>query len=268
MSKRQTSIERQTSSDGQRSIERQTSSDGQRSIERQSSILIIDTCGTVGSVAIAAVSPSPAILADASLPGRTASERLVATIRSLAVQNSADLGSLDAIAVVHGPGSFTGVRVGLSAAKGLAEALGLPVIAVSRLAVLASLALQSRDTRVCALFDAGRGDYYAGFYRGGICLREALLSRDQLAAELRLSECFVVTCDRSVAESLSEFSAQIVAEPAAKDALPLAALRLKAGEFDEVATLDANYLRRTDAEIFAKPRPRQTSELPAGTPAP
>src|ERR1700722_14699098 len=99
-------------------------------------ILLIDTCGETGSIALAELLPEPAVLATATLPGRTASERLLSVIRDLA----APLDSLDAVAVVHGPGSFTGVRVSLSAAKGLCEALNLPLIAISRLAVLAHLA--------------------------------------------------------------------------------------------------------------------------------
>ena len=56
-----------------------------------------------------------------------------------------------------------------------------------------------------------------------------------------------------MAEALSGLGPRIVAEPLAGDALPFALERIGAGNFDDAATLDANYLRRTDAEIFAKP---------------
>ena len=82
-------------------------------------ILLIDTCGATGSIALEDTDLSLTIVASASLPGRTASERLVPMIKDLAEHAGITLPSLDAVAVVHGPGSFTGVRVGLSAAKGL-----------------------------------------------------------------------------------------------------------------------------------------------------
>ena len=210
-------------------------------------ILLIDTCGATGSVALA----DGTAITNASLPGRTASERLVATIREL---TGSSLQSLNAIAVVHGPGSFTGVRVSLSAAKGLCHALQIPLIAISRLAVLAHLAQPSGGTPVHALLDAGRGEFYHGSYLDGRCLAESLVTRDQLMAILSAeATTMVVVCERSLAESLAAFAPRLLDEPTASDALPLALRRLQLNQLDDPATLDANYLRRTDAEIFAKP---------------
>jgi tRNA threonylcarbamoyladenosine biosynthesis protein TsaB len=223
-------------------------------------ILIIDTCGATGSIALADTTPIPAVLAAASLPGRTASERLIATIKELGATTGLGLPSLAAIAVVNGPGSFTGVRVGLSAAKGLCEAVNLPLIAISRLAVLAHLAQSPLCATVHAILDAGRGEFYSGVYMDGICLGEALLTGDELLAAVAATRGQtadrVVACEATVAQSLAILNPQLLAEPTAADALPLALLRLQGQDFDDVATIDANYLRRTDAQIFAKPRPR------------
>jgi tRNA threonylcarbamoyladenosine biosynthesis protein TsaB len=223
-------------------------------------ILLIDSCGATGSVALVDTVRSPMLVGSASLPGRTASERLVPTIKELAASSGVGLQSLEAIAVVHGPGSFTGVRVGLSAAKGLCEALSLPLIAISRLAVLASLAKvvgvdgQPYAERVHALLDAGRGEFYCGLYEDGACLREALLTREELLAVQSAKEAqILVACEPSVAQSIAELSPQLVDEPTAESALPLALRRIEQCDFDDPATIDANYLRRTDAEIFAKP---------------
>jgi tRNA threonylcarbamoyladenosine biosynthesis protein TsaB len=265
-------------------------------------ILLIDTCGATGSIALAGAAPSPGV---ASLPSRSAAERLVPAIHSLAVSLGLSLAELDAIAVVHGPGSFTGERVGLSAAKGLCHALNLPLVAISRLAVLASLAQfaspdqpgvphssqrgphpsqSHRDPGsptaslagwggwvVHALLDAGRGEFYSGLYADGLCLRESLQPRDQLLAEAsREPHQLFVVCEPIVAQSIAELAPQLVAEPTAASALPLALARIQQRAFDDPATIDANYLRRTDAEIFAKPIAASAPPLSAtqpGTPA-
>jgi tRNA threonylcarbamoyladenosine biosynthesis protein TsaB len=252
-------------------------------------ILLIDTCGATGSVAVADTAREPAIVAFASLPGRTASERLLPAIKQLAAsaeislqaasQSAAGMQSLEAVAVVHGPGSFTGVRVGLSAAKGLCEALNLPLIAISRLSLLASRAERPLATPVRALLDAGRGEFYSGLYVDGRCLHEALLTRDQLLAETVCAAApeAVVTCEPAVAAAITTLAPQRVAEPTAADALPLAIDCIHQRAFEDTAMIDANYLRRSDAEIFAKPTLRaveskhsvviQSFGGPDGTPA-
>lgn len=210
--------------------------------------LLIDTCGSEGSVALADTTLADAVIAVEVLPGRTASERLVPAVRRVMEACGWRLGDLTAVVVVHGPGSFTGVRVGLSAAKGLSEAGGVPLIAVSQLALLAACA---EGEVVHAVLDAGRGEFYLGEYAGHECLREALLTGEEVLAA---AGAMVVVCEAKVAEALGELKPRVVAEPRAEDALPFAVERAAAGRFDDAALLDANYLRRTDAEIFAKPK--------------
>ncbi len=113
-------------------------------------LLLIHTAGGDGSVALADTSVSSAVIATERLPGRTASERLVPVVGRLMEAHQWTLRGLDAIGVVHGPGSFTGVRVGVAAAKGWSEASGVPLIAVSRLALLAD-ALEATESapKIC-----------------------------------------------------------------------------------------------------------------------
>ena len=218
-------------------------------------ILLIDTAGSEGSVALADTEFEPAVVAVEVLPGRTSSERLVPAVRRLMEARGWRLSELAAIVVVHGPGSFTGVRVGLSAAKGLCEAGGVPLIAVSRLALLAA-SVNGGDRPVHAVLDAGRGEFYYGEYVGRSRVREALMKEPEVLAAAA-GGGVVVVCEAKVAEASaglgSELRPRMVDEPSAGDALPFALERIGAGDFDDVATLDANYLRRTDAEIFAKP---------------
>jgi len=102
-------------------------------------LLGIDTCGPTGSVALGRWSGSSVeILGQIELEGRSYSSTLVAAVSELLARAGMQLGQLSAIVAVNGPGSFTGVRVGLAAVKGLAESARIPVVAVSRLEVLAA----------------------------------------------------------------------------------------------------------------------------------
>src|SRR5580698_4682847 len=144
-------------------------------------ILLIHTAGAEGSVALADTEAVPAVVAVEALPGRSSSERLVPAVRRLLEGRGWKLGELSAVVVVHGPGSFTGVRVGVSAAKGLSEAGGLPLIAVSRLALLAGSVDDGAKT-VHTVLDAGRGEFYYGEYVGRRCVREVLMSAQDVIA--------------------------------------------------------------------------------------
>ncbi len=229
-------------------------------------LLMIHTAGGEGSVALADTENAKAIVATEVLPGRSSSERLVPAVRRLLEERGWRLGELAAVVVVHGPGSFTGVRVGLSAAKGLSEAAGVGLIAVSRLALLAAR-IDGGGGPVHAVLDAGRGEFYYGEYVGRRCVRELLMGEEDVAAAAlggSSSGGPVVVCEVKVAEALAGLAPRIVAlriveEPVAWDALPFALERIGRGEFDDAATLDANYLRRTDAEIFAKPAVQRAS---------
>jgi tRNA threonylcarbamoyladenosine biosynthesis protein TsaB len=221
-------------------------------------VLLIHTAGGEGSVALADTEAAPAVVATEVLPGRTSSERLVPAVRRLMEARGWRLGELAAVVAVAGPGSFTGVRVGLSAAKGLSEAGGVGLIAVSRLALLASC-VDPAGGPVHAVLDAGRGEFYYGEYVGRRCLREALMSGEDVVPAV--AGGIVVACEAKVVEGLGGLGLRVrmVEEPSAEDALALALGRIEAGDFDDAATLDANYLRRSDAEIFAKPGAQRDS---------
>jgi tRNA threonylcarbamoyladenosine biosynthesis protein TsaB len=225
-------------------------------------VLLLHTCGAEGSAALADSLREEPVVGMAMMPGRTASERLVAVVRELMEEAGWRLPELGAVVVVSGPGSFTGVRVGLSAAKGLSEALGTPVVAVSRLALLAAAA-RPGEGEVCAVLDAGRGEFYCGQYRrsgegAGECVAERLLGlEDAVALARKAGPGAVVACEAKVAEVFGAVTPRVgidlVGEPTAADALGIAWERIEQGVFDDPVRLDANYLRRTDAEIFAKP---------------
>ena len=203
-------------------------------------LLGIDTCGSTGTIALARRDGERiTVLGMAELAGKTYSAMLVPRLRELLETHGVGLREIEAIVVVNGPGSFTGVRVGVSAVKGLAEIFATPVIAVSRLRVLA----QKAETRFAAL-DAGRGEFYLrdddplGSY-------EALLSLPEVQSTVSVGELGV--CEEKVATALQ--GAQVVDPPTASEALIVAQPRIVAGDFDDLASLDGNYLRRSDAEV-------------------
>src|SRR5208283_4993716 len=133
-------------------------------------LLAIDTCGPSGSVALGRIPGRDLeVLGQTELAGRTYSATLVSAIAELLQSADAKLDDLDGILVVNGPGSFTGVRVGVSAAKGLAMGRDIPVVALSRLEVLARKA-----GAPSAALDAHRGEIYLRIERASSAPRELL----------------------------------------------------------------------------------------------
>jgi tRNA threonylcarbamoyladenosine biosynthesis protein TsaB len=215
-------------------------------------ILSIDTCGALGTVALAALEDGRLdLLGQTVLPGKTYSAQLIPAIRALLAERPPS--ALDAIVVVSGPGSFTGIRIALSAAKGLAEVHGTPILAVSRLAVLAHKAL----ARAAAL-DASRHEFYFG--DDSAQLAESLLSGEAFERAAAPFAAHLAVCEDS-AHTLAP-SATRVPPPTAADAILFALPRIEARAFDDPVTLDGNYLRRSDAEIFAKPPARPQTTTP------
>ncbi len=215
-------------------------------------LLAIDTCGPTGSVALGRLSGKTVeILGQVELEGRGYSSTLVAAVGELLAHGGVTLRDVSAIVVVNGPGSFTGVRVGLAAVKGLAEPTRIPVVAVSRLEVLAA-----KSDVLWAALDAHRSEVYLRMGQDSELAegqgREHLAGAHELAAVSPPPR--IATCDEAAALLLSSAwpATQIVrlAAPTAADALFLCAPRVVAGVFVDLGMLDGHYLRRSDAEIF------------------
>jgi len=210
-------------------------------------LLLIDACGAAATLALAELPRG--VFAQHALVERSAAAALLPAVREMLAEAQVGLPDLDAIAVVTGPGSFTGVRIGVSAAKGLSEGAGVPLIAISRLAVLALLA---KDSRVHAVLDAGRGEFYLGTYEAMRCVREAMVTHAELLAAVADAPGTVCVCEARVADALRALEPVIVAEPTAADAHGLAAAAFEAKSFADAALLDGNYLRRADAEMLER----------------
>lgn len=223
-------------------------------------ILVIDTAGPEGGVLLARNESASCdldktdVLGASTLEPRKFSQQLISAITELLRRNSLALINVDAFAVISGPGSFTGLRVGLSAVKALAEVTLKPIIALSRLAILASASeaycsRQSVDGPIHAVLDAGRGEFYHGIYRdsGWICVVESLETLPALQASVRNAPGPIAVFEPGVFEALkTTFSPTPCRLPSlsVQEALPLALASWRAQRFTGVAELDANYLRR------------------------
>src|SRR5207245_3911031 len=129
---------------------------------RMSALLALDTSTEWASVAIF---DGAAVLAEETWHAqRRHAEDLFPTIERLLGLSRVQIGALDKIAVATGPGSFTGLRVAIAAAQGLARGSGAALVGVSTLDVLAYPHASSKQ-RTCPLLPAGRGEYYAAFYQ-------------------------------------------------------------------------------------------------------
>jgi tRNA threonylcarbamoyladenosine biosynthesis protein TsaB len=229
-------------------------------------LLATDTSGKNGSVALARVTadhPMVEIIEARPLTGGTFSAQLVPEIATLLSSHGYGKSDLAAFAVVSGPGSFTGLRVGLAAIKALADALQKPIAAVSLLEALA-WSSPSRG-RVLAALDAGRGEIYAGDYEWesdpdgrspeNLLLRsERLLTRQELLVEAEGK--IVVTPEAALVQVIR--AAGRKCEQAEYPGSPVIARlgwqHIGRGQTLSPAELEANYIRRSDAELFSQPK--------------
>jgi len=220
-------------------------------------VLGVDTSGKNGSIALAECSPDEgcSIFEVVPLAGGTFSAQLIPQIAELLQKHRCQKYQIDAFAIVSGPGSFTGLRVGLAAVKGLAEILQKPIAAVSLLEAVAVSA--NAHGKVLSALDAGRNEIYAGLYEIGDSVREIgehLYTAEELAGAGNGYQ--IVTPDHTVAEIArrGKLDLQEIDRPRS-DAIALFGWRkILRGETVSPEALDANYIRRSDAEIFSKGR--------------
>jgi tRNA threonylcarbamoyladenosine biosynthesis protein TsaB len=209
-------------------------------------VLGVDTCGPSGSVALGLLNGQALeVVEQIELEGRSYSATLVAAVSDLLIRSGVELKRMHAIVAVNGPGSFTGVRVGLSAVKGLAEATLIPVVAVSRLEVLAWKAQGDSSA-----LDAHRHEIYLRLGGKDVAARELLVGAQEMRA-LNLEGARIAVCEDAAAGLLGGAELVRTEAPTAADALRLCARRVEQGDFVDLALLDGHYLRRSDAEIFA-----------------
>jgi tRNA threonylcarbamoyladenosine biosynthesis protein TsaB len=203
-------------------------------------ILAIDTTGELGSIALV---DEHRILEEVPLQSPDGfAHVLFDEIDRLLRRHALTLDRIDAFASAAGPGSFTGVRVGLTAAKGLAEASGRKVVAVSNLQALAWFG--TKDLRAVVL-DARRGEVYGAVYDAqlrAVC-GELVMKYPDWLATLPKADLEFITSGYPVSEPAT------IAPRSLAGAIGTIAIR---GKAEDPAAIDANYVRRSDAELLWK----------------
>jgi tRNA threonylcarbamoyladenosine biosynthesis protein TsaB len=223
--------------------------------------LATDTSGRQGSIALARgeAAGNCQVIEVAPLAGGTFSAQLVPHIAALLSKHGFTKADIEAFAVASGPGSFTGLRVGLAAIKGLAEILLKPIATVSLLE--AAVVGAGIPGKILAILDAGRSEVYAGEYEVTVesaqVVSERLVKREDLLAQMLrpdAAQARLATSDKSLAEAAQSLGLSVsMVEPI--DAGTIARLgwrKIRQGQTVSPEQLEANYIRRTDAEILAK----------------
>ena len=210
-------------------------------------VLAIDTTSEFGSLAVRSNGQTVAELSLHSSDGFA--HVLFPAIERVLGQAGLRLEDVDRFAAASGPGSFSGLRVGLSAAKGLAEAMGKPAVAVSNLKALASFG--TSPLRAVVL-DARRGEVYAAVYDSNLerVLPEAVLKFSVWIEQLRGSAYEFISHTRLPLEGTPFADMPFVEAP--RFLATAVAICAEGDTPSDPAVLDANYVRRSDAELFWK----------------
>jgi len=218
-------------------------------------LLTIDT--STDSASLGLVQDSR-VLAEATWNcGQNHSVELLPHLSRLLAEAGVELKSAGCILVARGPGSYNGLRVGLSTAKGLAFSLNIPIIGISSLELEAYQHAQS-ELPICPVFNAGRGEIAAALYQNKDgwqrLIPEHITTVEALGSEITgkalfCGEYLAVTADKI--KKMLKDKAVIAPERPRRSSLlaELAEDRLKAQDYDSPATLQPIYLRRPDISV-------------------
>ena len=231
--------------------------------------LAIDTCETRGSVALRR--DGVAVALKKHPDSMDYSAWLLPAVEQALAEAETEMEQVDLLAAATGPGSFTGLRVGLTTVKAWAEVYGKPIVGVSRLGAMAQS--RARTTGfVATCYDAQRGQLFGGLYRGlhgsWMCVGDELVIAPPEFVELVDKQAgneavTWISLDPEAINNLPAWKERaargdtmfLCAPELASNIGALAEERASRGEFSDPLALDANYVRRSDAEIFWKGPP-------------
>ena len=222
-------------------------------------ILGIETSTTTGSVAVVSEN---GVIAQYSLNIEvTHSERLMSTVDRVLKDTGLTITDMDGYAVAIGPGSFTGLRIGLAAVKGLALVTGKPVAAVPTLEALA-WNLPYSAYPVCPMLDARKNEVYAAMYRfdGTTFVRvmaEAVISLSHLSELISEKTLFTGEASHLFREEIVNlfgdralFAPVSAILPSAATVAEIGFAMIKSGKQADLDSVTPMYIRRSEAEVM------------------
>lgn len=216
-------------------------------------MLILAVHSTTPTLGVACAQDNRVLGAVVLPPGRQHLENLAAAIQDLMVRLHKGLADMDGFGVAVGPGSFSGIRIGLATFKGMALALGKPVAGISCLDILAWQGLRSGETGA-SVIDAKRGDLYGAVYKRTenhleLLAEPKLIRRDEFGYLMsRTPSSIVISAGQEHPGDYGNSVHLRRALPSAGACAELAFERISRGDSDELHALAPLYIRRSDAE--------------------
>lgn len=208
-------------------------------------ILALDTSTSAGSVAI---SDGKNIITEYSPNSeKSHSETFLPMIDKILKMVKFRIQEIDAIAIAIGPGSFTGLRIGLSTAKGFCFGLKIPLMPISTLMSLANNATKiSKNQKICPFLDAGRGNYYSALYSSNLdeIMKPTLFTMQELVNQKKSDTILV---GQNIKGFQNEF---YFSEPNATSLIDIVYKRNFSLDYDynQIANLQPLYIRKSSAE--------------------
>jgi len=219
-------------------------------------VILLAVHSTSAQLGVAVVSDY-SLLAESILPpGREHLENLALTINDVTAQARVHLKNIDGFGVAIGPGSFSGIRIGLATVKAMALALKKPVAGIPSLEILAWQALQEGESGA-SLIDARRREIYVGMHEksaGDLTQLNGprLISSENLTELVeKLPEAPVLCGDSAVEpamQAVARVARKVIVTPSAAACAALAWRRLSHGRTQDLHSIAPIYIRRSDAE--------------------
>jgi tRNA threonylcarbamoyladenosine biosynthesis protein TsaB len=219
-------------------------------------VILLAVHSTSAQLGVAVTSDGQVLAESVLPPGREHLENLALMIKDVTARARVGLKNIDGLGVAIGPGSFSGIRIGLATVKGMALALKKPVAGIPSLEILAWQALKEGESGA-SLIDARRREIYVGMYKkstGSLTQLNSprLISSENLNELIEKLPDAPVLCGDSAVEpamqAVKRVARKVIVTPSPATCAVLAWRRLNQGWQEDLHSIAPIYIRRSDAE--------------------